>query len=94
MKLGEIVILPLDVCQYCQHELNTSVGTETDNPMPKPGEYSMCLYCGGINRLNENLQLVLPSQDELDKAEAHPTFAMRRRIGITFIRGREPAEQG
>jgi hypothetical protein len=89
MKLGEIHILPLDVCQYCQHELNTSVGTEDDPPIPSPGDYTLCLYCGGINRLNDELQMVLPSQEELDEAETHSTFSMRRKAAEVFIRGRE-----
>lgn len=34
-----------DSCPTCHHLLDTATGINSDN-QPKPGDYSLCAYCG------------------------------------------------
>lgn len=38
-------------------EGGTSIDDQEAARNPKPGDYGVCLYCGGLNRYDERLQL-------------------------------------
>jgi|SRR5882724_2550414 len=88
MKLGDTIILPEDNCPVCGHKVNASCASDADGPDLSPGDFSLCLHCGGMGVLDENFRLRPPTADELDEASRHEDFNFKRKAAEAFLRDR------
>lgn len=63
-------------CPQCEEPLNTTTG---DGNPPKPGDVSFCLYCGCVSVFGDDMQLRLPTKDEMAEFDADPKFHEARK---------------
>lgn len=52
-------------CPICDVKLNATNQIDNMPVMPKPGDYSMCMYCRTILRFNDNYKLKAITVDDL-----------------------------
>ena len=41
-------IITATVCPYCGYKLNDATGVDDSSSVPRPGDISVCLDCGGV----------------------------------------------
>lgn len=52
---------PKNMCPHCGSLVDAATGDRT----PEAGDFTICLYCAGINRFNDNLLLVKSNLQEV-----------------------------
>lgn len=64
-------------CPHCGRsaEGGTSIDDKAASKEPKPGDYSVCLYCGTLNRYTERLGLRKVDRTERRKLARDPRLA-------------------
>lgn len=60
--------VPASPCPRCGSILDVVTGERE----PHPGDYSGCVYCGAVNRFDENLRLRPATKDEIADIRANP----------------------
>lgn len=55
----------IQYCQKCGKKLDAFTPTFVSSREPKTGDFSVCMYCGVILRINDNLDLIPATPDEL-----------------------------
>ena len=58
--------MPEATCPYCE-EKPLGLTPVTWELTPKPGNLLLCLRCEGISAFNEDLELVPPTLEQLDR---------------------------
>lgn len=51
-------------CPRCKAKHDAITALYEENVVPKPGDATICLYCGGVNIFTAGLTLRIPAQDE------------------------------
>ena len=54
-------------CPACNKELDATTSIQDESLLPKPGNLSICFYCGDMSEFDDNLDLRSLSQEQ--KAE-------------------------
>lgn len=62
MKVNRV---PLQQCPWCAARLDAVSGP--DGLMPRPGDLTICLYCGGVSEFTENLELQFPNGHTIEE---------------------------
>jgi hypothetical protein len=79
--------LPPSLCPRCGY-LDTVGLMSFSLDAPKRGDFSVCLNCGAINRLDETLRLVVAS--DADVAAIHPVRQFTLRAAQRHAQQRGP----
>lgn len=61
--MSEPMMLDGKVCPYCHRNLDM-VGNVHPDSTPKPGQISICMFCGEISRIDENFNFIKISEEE------------------------------
>lgn len=56
--------MPTQHCPHCQSEISDSTAALGPDKAPQPGDYSICIYCGGYLRFDTNCMLRRLSAEE------------------------------
>lgn len=84
-------IVPREFCPYCLSELNRAVATFGTNA-PKPGDFTICVYCAEVLEFDEKLKPVRPTNLEKDFAD-DPELAETIRKMQALAREHKPARE-
>jgi len=61
--------MPESKCPSCGETLSAATGIAKDEiPVPEPGNFTFCAYCGGLAVFTEGLELRFPTQQEREAA--------------------------
>ena len=82
--------LPLDQCPTCAYLVNAASTMEDDAARPSPGDFSVCLNCGAINRFGPQMRVVTSSLD--DAPDEETAYQLSRVQNIIRKRGFIPKE--
>lgn len=52
-------------CPRCGYHMDTSSSVMDDGAVPRPGDVTICMNCGGLLAFDEDLRVQLP-EDEVD----------------------------
>jgi hypothetical protein len=80
MKLGADHHIPTCACPACGKPHDGACGIETDD-CPKPGDVTVCIYCGHLMAFNADLML-----RELTGTEAHEIAGDARILAVQRAR--------
>lgn len=71
MSRHDVALVPESRCLNCGHAMN-AVGTAdlNDIALPSPGDVTVCIRCGAVMMLDENLRLRGMSDAEMDELVA------------------------
>jgi hypothetical protein len=65
-------------CPKCGKQIDGATGLSDEKysepPQPKPGDLSVCMYCGALLRYDEKLRSMLVPRAERRKMEKDPRF--------------------
>lgn len=64
---------PQVLCWHCDRMLD-GLTPAKDDPIPEPGGVTICLYCGAVGILADDLSMRQPIKEELDKLGEDPEF--------------------
>lgn len=53
-------------CASCGHILDTATGVE-EGTTPSVNDLTVCVYCGELHRFDEDLKLVLLTEEEIEE---------------------------
>lgn len=68
--------LPVSRCPRCNAEFSAATGMGDDNRrIPKPGDWSLCAYCGEFLRYTEGFQVRRATDEELRELKADPSMS-------------------
>jgi len=83
------------VCPQCGRPADggTNVDDECPAPSPKPGDYCVCLYCGGFHRYDAALKLVALDRKGRRKLARDPRLSELMAIGAAFAQQRRRSWQ-
>lgn len=76
---------PESPCVECGHPLSASGGPCE----PKPGDLSLCIYCGSLNAFAEDMTLRMPTTEEFLEVAADSDFQTARRVIMGLIEDRK-----
>ncbi len=78
--MSELNVFAFDAteCPHCHHSVDTGACSQGD-ANPKPGDKSICAYCGEISVFADNLQLRKPTEEEANE-ELAPSDQFIREI--------------
>lgn len=74
-----------DECPSCFAVIDHATAVGREDVRPKPGDLSICLYCGQALRYDDRLNLVLMSDEEFD--------ALPEDVRSILSRGRQLVKQ-
>lgn len=76
-------------CLHCGKILDAASGVDDDDMPPKPGDVSICFYCGNIAVFGDNLLLRQPTDKEIIAlAGDRQLLAVQRARGIAMKKHR------
>lgn len=75
-----ITALKLSPCPTCDANLNGATHSDDEAISPRPGDYSMCWYCGEYLRFDDDMQLRLLTSKDIVEAPLTELAEMRRYI--------------
>jgi hypothetical protein len=64
------------LCPYCGYFVDRASGVRDWNSRPDPGDFSICMSCGGVMRFNPNM--TLRKITALDKIAPHEKALLER----------------
>ncbi|MGE5510278.1 MAG: hypothetical protein ACM31O_03390 [Bacteroidota bacterium] len=67
--------IPMSVCCECGSSFDLASGPAT----PQPGDFTLCIRCGSLNVLDEELRLRAPTREEMLSAAANSELQRLRR---------------
>lgn len=67
-------VMPKTVCCHCGAAVNRASGPGS----PSVGDFSLCVYCAGLNIFAGEMGFRLPTEQEQASAEKDATFLMVR----------------
>ncbi len=76
---------PESPCVECGHPLSASGGPCE----AKPGDLSLCIYCGSLNAFADDMTLRMPTVDEFLEVAADSEFQEARRALMKMIEDRK-----
>ena len=86
----EPTVTPQQCCPYCSHTFNRASDLKQE-PTPREGDFSVCIYCAGLLVFNADLSVRKPTEYERDIAnKSESVFNTQlmvrrlRKIGITI----------
>lgn len=62
--------IPASKCPRCEILLDDATAAYEENSVPKPGDVSVCVYCGVLSYFGEDLTLQEFTRDELNQLRA------------------------
>lgn len=65
--------VPATLCWHCDRMLD-AVDSLEGYQRPVPGAVSLCLYCGAVGTLDDELRMSKPSKELLDELEENEKF--------------------
>lgn len=75
---------PLSKCPHCHHRFDRASDVTKDRHSPSPGDFSVCINCGGLGIFNDDLTVRKATRQEEVASLKYPDI-MKAQI---FIRGR------
>jgi hypothetical protein len=75
--------VPKHRCPHCQHEL--SAVWEPGEKIPRPGDYSICIACGGWLVLTRELKARKPNVDERIEIRSSSEAQALHRLWTQFM---------
>lgn len=76
-----------DNCPVCKHELGENTSGKGENIKPKPGDFSLCLYCQAILKFTPEMKLRAVTKPEIIKLiEENPEMVIRLATAQTIAR--------
>lgn len=63
--------MPRSFCVKCGKNLDAATPAEKENVFPKPGDVSLCVYCGEILVFNDRLLLHKPTAEQMEDFKAN-----------------------
>lgn len=70
-QLGKPHDVPFDTCPRCGTVFNASSGIGYSGP-PSPGDFTLCIECGEVLRLDAKLRRVLATDADLAELRSNP----------------------
>jgi len=79
-EFENVTDLEVSPCPECGAKLNAASPSDRSQGEPKPGDYSMCFYCGEYLRFDDELQLHTLSAKDIVEAPLVELSSMRRQM--------------
>jgi hypothetical protein len=76
----EAVIVPNGNCCECGRESNCAAPAAPNEPVPEPGDFSLCFYCTSLNVFGDDMVLRAPTEEEVIRAASDPEVQKARRF--------------
>lgn len=75
--------LSISYCPFCKKKLDAATDFDADCLTPKPGDLSVCIYCGNILKFCEDLSLQVAFKEDLqglDKKALHSLMVICKAV--------------
>lgn len=76
--------IPASPCLNCGSLLDAATQPDDPSLQPKPGELTMCTYCGAILVFDEEMRHRLPTPEENEQIERDPRVRNTRELVLQF----------
>lgn len=60
--------VPDTQCPHCLHKIDGATNIDDESLLPKPGDFTVCLYCAAVAIVGEDRQLRKMTKDEREEA--------------------------
>lgn len=85
--------MPRCCCVECGKKLDGAINADRGSRIrPKPGDFTLCIYCGSLNTFDEQLRLRQPTVDEYVES-THYAVLQRARVLINSMNARREEER-
>lgn len=82
LRITDTTQTSLAACLKCGHKLSAVSTDDPDRPLPRPGDITLCLYCGHVHCLTEGLGLREPTIGELEELKADDPATWQKIVGM------------
>lgn len=83
----------LHECPICLHEMDRCMAYKGDVP-PRPGDVTICIRCCTLLLFDEDLDVILPNEEELKKLLKDPdvqgALLAAQRLRVRVLLNRQP----
>jgi hypothetical protein len=78
--------LPEQHCSSCGNKLNAATFVGPDDPPPRPGDASLCLYCGHLSVYGDDLILRPLTSAEMYAVAGNPLLLSAQRLRVEYLK--------
>ena len=78
--------LPPDPCVECGKPLDAAVFTADDKVVPRPGDISMCFYCGHLTAFTDDMRRRELNTEEIRDIAGDPILLQLQRARGEYLR--------